>query len=401
MIKKILAALIAATMCAGLAACGDNNEGKNTAETTTTTSAATTAEVKEAPAETDADDKADESSSTGSKDKAAADEKAEAGGVSAVTEVSSSAAGNDSSSSDSSEKDDEVVITDNMIKADGATLKLSKKELLTMLESDLEAEPTEEEIFAAIEAAIAQYRAAESRDLDAFLKTFRFGDLAEPTADMVREILKRPDNNKFQSYLEETGQETKFDILDDLTTFIEGILSDEAIDKLDAATQRSDAADELRKLITEAYNGISASSEAVKESVEYDTVFDSEENIEPLDGIDDGTVYLVQVDRCAREKKAAGDDLYMSFSLIMLTKDKQYELDDVIVWRINGKYGVYITDTLYADEADDEIKGKNAKEIFELLKKEQFERADSEKDGQEKQSDKKTDVSQTDVSKTD
>ena len=395
MIKKILAALTAAMICAGLAACG-NTEGKVSRETTATSAVTTTTTAATEAAEAAAAEEEPKDADSSSNDAAAKKSISGNFGFSGKhmsdekSEDTCGAPADKLVSCDSSDKEiimckeyeyDEPIITDNLLKAYGSTLRLCDKELLIMLESETEAEPAEEEVFAAIDAFKVQYRAAASRDLDAFLNTFRFADLADPTTDMLRDMIRYEDDADFQKYLEDSGQETKLYILDDVTSLIEDILDKESADRLRAALENADPErfDGVRKLIAEAFSGINASSQAVKDSIEYDTVYNTDDELEPLDGIDDSTVYIVNVDRCAYDKKSEGNDLYMSFSLMMLTKDKQYEIDDIIAWRVNGNYGVYLTDALYSDDDEQEFRGKNAREIFEQFKNELISQIESEK----------------------
>ena len=49
-----------------------------------------------------------------------------------------------------------------MIKNDSFTIRLNAQNMISIFENDIEAEPTADELSAAVQAALVQYRAAEA-----------------------------------------------------------------------------------------------------------------------------------------------------------------------------------------------------------------------------------------------
>ena len=61
-------------------------------------------------------------------------------------------------------------------------------------------------------------------------------------------------------------------------------------------------------------------------------------------------------------------NLYMYCSLIIDTAEKEYVLDDVYIWIIGGQCGVCLDQRLQTGTISDEIKGKTAQQMFDMLR---------------------------------
>ena len=131
---------------------------------------------------------------------------------------------------------------------------------------------------------------------------------------------------------------------------------------------RPEKHDEMLSFLQQAYAGITADSQRVKENIETETLFDGENGVDLLGGITDDTVYTVYVEHCSREKTTDGSNIYMFCSLIIDTAEKEYVMPNVCCWIVNGQCGVWIDDSMQTQTIHAEIKGKTASEIYEMLK---------------------------------
>ena len=384
---RALAALTAVTMCTCLAACG-NTAGKNSSDSAAgTTASAVTAsqaasETSAAPDDTDAEKNArsDETDTDGNR--ITSEENTKPGQAkdadTAKTDdpggkADSSGNGDDKNNKDDKDdKDSKPIITENMIKTDDATLRLLSGNILTMSIEELYSEPSDKELPGIIDAILAQYRAAEKKDLDAFIKTFRFADLAVPTAEALKDIAGSGKDGEHLKKLLETGQSMKYDVLNDMELLTEDLIDEKYLDELDKifGEQGAENTEETKKTLLQAYSGINASLPSVRENIEYETIFDSEDGVDPIEGVSADSVYLLFIDQCYHDTAASGNAMYMNCELMIFTKDKQYTLGDITVYNISGEYGVFINDDLITEDIDKEAKGKTAEELFDMLKEE-------------------------------
>lgn len=324
MAKRIMAAMIALAMCAGLAACGDKKEDKGK-KSKADTSSAVSGKDAETTAENDvADNKAD------------------------VIKDTDTTAGED-----------------DVFKTDDVTMKLIGN-IIYIDENNLESEPTDEEIKKTINAMFKQYEAAENNDTQAFLDTFNLGILKDPIADLSEQMFQFSDgesDDEFMSYLDSTKQGTKYEVIDDVIDLL-GRIGDEDINKqLETATEDKDGA-KIKELVGKLIDGVTPDAAPVKENLDDTTIFNSKEDVEKLGEIGDDAIFGFYLEYCSRYN----DEIYMRYTFSVLTDDKEYDLGGIESWGVNGEYGVYLQSEAYEMDLEDDMKGMDARQIFESLK---------------------------------
>lgn len=329
--KKLISVIITTILCAGLTACDGVNAASSEAPSSQTSSS-------EAPLSEDS------------------------------SETSSENAEESTSAEDLDE--DEVIVTDNEIRTKYFTIKLIKNNVFVMCDASIDAEPDDEELSEAINAILAQYRAAEAKDLDAFVRSFHFDELAGPTAELLRDMSVYEDDDAFRNHLKETGQGTKYELLDDITALLSDLVEDKYMEEYEEllSGESSKSLEDVLEFLMQVYSDVNAGSQKVADNIEYSTIFDSENGVTPLEGITDDTIYLFFIEHCSREENSARNSLYAYCDFYVITDKMEYTLSDVMTWNVNGTCGAYLGNDLKYSQASDEIKGKSAAELFEMLK---------------------------------
>lgn len=265
------------------------------------------------------------------------------------------------------ELEDGNIMTDSAIISGNSVMKLHDRNIITIYPSDLDAEPTDEELNAVVNAALTQYRAAEAQDLDAYIRSFRFADLAGPTAEVLWEKSQLPEDCDYHMQMKQAGLQAKYEIVQDMIVNTEELIDEsykEQFQKMSDASGLT-SLDDTQTFFRQAYESITGDSQTVKENIDYETLFDTDDAITPLVGIDEHTVYTVYIERCSRDEK---NDLYMYCEILIQTEETQYEMHEVFVWNIGGCCGVCIDDRLLEESVYEEVKGKTAQEIFDVIK---------------------------------
>jgi hypothetical protein len=320
--KKFLAVLTAVTLCTGAAACGKTTEAVT-------------------PAENNSEMIAAETGTTLSSDKS-------------TQEVPT-------------EPEDRNDMTDSITVFGDSVMKLHDGNILTICSSDLDAEPTDDELKAIVNAALTQYRAAEAQDLDAYIRSFRFADLAGSTAAILWEKSQLPEDCDDSMQMKEAGLDAKHEIVEDMIVNTEELIDEsyrKQFQKMSVASNLT-SLDDTQTFFRQAYESITADSQTVKDHIDHETLFDTEDAITPLAGIDDHTVYTVYIDHSSRDEK---NDLYLYCEILIQTEETLYEMHNVFVWNIDGCCGVCIDTRLLEESVPDEVKGKTAQELFEEIK---------------------------------
>lgn len=330
MTKKILAAAIALVMCAGLAACGDKKEDKDSSSKASKASNSSKADDQTSsdetvPGETTSDE------TTSDEDKA---------GV--------------------------PVNNDTTYQTADVTMKLINNNIIYIDENNLESRPTDEEVQAAIDAILKQYKAAEDKDKQAFLDTLNFGILKEPIAELC-DILFEYDNKnsdeEFQQYLVSTNQDTKYAVIDDVIGLLEKLGDADVNDQLSDAMDAKDGA-KIRELLNKLTDSVNTNAEAVKTNLDGSTIFNSKEDIQKMSGLGDDVIYGFFLEYSGKYE----DQLYMRLTFSALAGDKEYDLGGIETWSVGDDIGVYLTSEAEELDMEEDMKGMSAKQIFEAMK---------------------------------
>ena len=176
--------------------------------------------------------------------------------------------------------------------------------MISIFENDIEAEPTADELSAAVQAALVQYRAAEAKDLDAYIKSFRFTELSEPIVSMLQDMYQHREGDELRVYLRQSGLSAKYELIDDMVSVTDELIEDRFKDEFESIEDsfRPENYDETRLFLRQALGCITANSQKVKDNIEYETFFDSESGVDPLSGITENTVYTFYVEHCSRDQ---------------------------------------------------------------------------------------------------
>ena len=335
MIKKILAAMTAVVMCAGMAACG------NTAEEGSGKSEGTSA----AAAESKADDAKEDNLTENGEDKDTETTSGESGDKDGNEQAGPSA------QDGTGDYDDEINTGD-------ATYRLMGN-IIYMAEPDIEAEPTADELKKAVETALVQYRAAEAEDMKAFIDSFNFESIKKPLLQICKDTYSMSEEEFMQ--LLNNGMSTQYEVVSDVADLIQDIGDEETVNKLFEAADNNEP-DKMEEHLKTLIDGITPDADSVKEKIGSLTMYTSEEAVEPLEDINDDTIYGIYVEYCGRD----GDDLYISATVSVVTENYEYGLNDLDVWRVDGEWGAYIRSASRYDK-EEELKGADAKTLYEML----------------------------------
>jgi len=364
--KKLISVMITTILCASLTAC----DGANAASSKAPSSEASLSEVSPSEDSSKASSEAlpPEDSSRASSEALPSEDSSKASSEASSSETSSENAEESTSAKDLGE--DEVLITDNEIRSKYFTIKLYKNNVFTMSDASIDAEPDDEELSEAINAILAQYRAAQAKDLDAYIRSFQFQELAGPTAELLRDMSVYEDDDAFRNHLKETGQGTKYELIDDVTALLSDLVEDKYMEEYEEllSGESSKSLEDATAFLAQVYSEISADSQKVADQIEYSAIYDSENGVTPLEGITDDAIYLFFIEHCSREENTARKSLYAYCDFYVITDKMEYTLPDVMLWNVNGTCGAYLGDELRDSQVSEEIRGKSAAELFEMLK---------------------------------
>ncbi|MCR5022289.1 hypothetical protein [Ruminococcus sp.] len=330
MSKKIIAAMMAIVMCAGIASCSKSSGGDD------------------------------------SKSASSAAEKSEEKKTDVTTDDDTTAENDTADITDDSSKDEVLVSDENTLKTNHLTMKLIEPNIIYIDENNLESEPTEDEVKAAIDAIFAQYKAAEDKDEQAFIDSFNFGILVDPIATLS-EAMFEYDNEKsdeeFRQYLTSTNQGTKYEVIDDVIGLLEKIGDPDINGQLADAMDKKDGTN-LKELLKKLTDGVKPGAEAVKENLDNETIFNSKEDIKKMENLGDDATYGFYLEYCDRYN----DELYMRMTFSVLAGDKEYDLGGAETWFVGDQHGVLLTNEASEYEIDGEMMNMSTKQIFEAMK---------------------------------
>ena len=351
-------------MCAGMAACGTSAGGDE--DKAEDSKAAVTAEKKD---ETKADDKDSPEESKAEDDKNDAESKSDDGAKdeSKANEKKDNSKTENNSESGKTSSDGAYISTNeattDTVDIDGTNeAKLINGNIIYIEDSysdGLEAKPADDEIVQVINTAIKQYDAAQSQDCKAFLDTLGLGLIKKPFMEITHVAIEHEDD--FDEYLETNKMQTKYETLNDIVSLLEDIGDIDIMNEIDEAYDNKDY-DKIEDLLDKLVASITPESDTVKEGLEYDTIYDIEEDYKLLDGINEDTTYAFIVEYCGRND----GELYINFDLSVVTEDTEFFMSDINAWIIDGKCGVWID---YAEDydRDKEIMGMTTKEIWDMM----------------------------------
>ena len=361
MIKKILAAMTALAMCAGMVSCGNSAE-KDTDDKGTESAAVTKTEKTEKP-----EDKKDEPSEKKEADSTENDEssKAEENSESKTEDdkpADESKSASDNKQADSKAESSTPLLNDETV-IGTSTMRLINGKVIYVEDSSasqLESSLSDDEACQVVEAALRQYSAASAGDMGAFIDSFDFGTLKGPLVDLT-ELSMQYDENGFVDILQQNGTYTKFIILNEAVNLMSGICTDEAyegVSYLNGADRDTidSAIDQLSSSITPDNGNCAANIDSL-------TIYDSANGVEPFEALGDDTIYIVMPAYCLH----VGDELYFKGYVTVTTENRYFELCNTDVWRVGGEYGAYIG---YASVSDRpaESAGLNAAQLWEAMK---------------------------------
>ena len=330
MTKKILAAALALVMCAGLAACGNKKDDKDTSSKASKS------------AGTDKQTTADETASDESE-----------------PDATTTDAG-------TAENAGPEVNTDNMYQTADVTMKLINNNIIYIDENNLEDRPTDEEVQKAIDAIFKQYKAAEDKDTQAFLDTMNFGILNEPAAELCDLVFKYDNDHsseEFQQELVDTKQSTKYAVVDDVIGLLEQLGDTDINDQLNDAMEAKDGA-KIRELMPKLTDSVKPGVEAIKTNLDETSIFNSKEDIQKIGEFGDDATYGFFLEYCGRYE----DQLYMRLTFSVLAGDKEYDFGGIETWSVGDEIGVFLTGEAYEVDMEEDMKGMSTKAIFEALK---------------------------------
>ena len=370
MIKKLLAVAAALIMCAGMVSCGltggsdDDSKADTTAAASKDKDEDKDEEKSEADnAEKDTKDKDDKSAESKAEESKAEDSKAEE----SKSDDSSKAESKPSTTSSTSgsyvpaadPKSDSIKIDDE------DEIKLINGNIIYMEDTidELEDKPTDDEIVAAISAVIKQYKAAEALEASAFFDTIKLDLLQKPFMEMCKLNFSFGSQEEFNDYLDKNKMNTRYEMLDDVSDLLQEIGDSDLVDQIDDATVDEDD-DKITELVPKLFESIDPKANDFGENVEYDTIFWPDEPIDAMEALDENSVYGFMLEECGRN----GSDFYMKAYVSILTENKEYDIDEIWVWMIDGECGVWAGD-VWTSERDDETAGLNGPQVWDTLKK--------------------------------
>lgn len=318
MTRKILAALAALAMCMGAAGCANTEEGgESPAEPATAAAESSAAEGEDA----------------------AADE----GGDSQSSEGGQPANTNDFAG------DGEVRPTY------GYGVRLTSDNIIYFNESDSVGGPTDEELTAMTAAAAVQYRAAASRDMQAFLDSFDLDSIREPMTDMIFEGRDVLSGDEFDEFI--AGRELKYEVMNDIAELLDDAGDEGVLEEIGKAVDAD--YDETARLINLLFDSMTADREYGGDAFRL-TVWD-DEDLRDMSDLSENVTYAVIVYRCESHE----GEMYCNFDMMVIDDGYEYYIDDVDAWCIGGEYGVFAHSSGWFD--DDGYVGMTAQEIYEQM----------------------------------
>lgn len=319
MAKKLMAVLAALTMCAAMAGCGNKTESNES-------SAASKAEASSSAAEESsvADSSSEEDSVADSADSSSADS-------SSADADSSKADDKDSGNGGGSNGDTASDVTTPTQAIGDFNTKLVNKNIIYQDQFGLEQQPTDGELAKMVEVAMTQYKAAQKQDMKAFIDSFNLEIARKPMMDLVDVVYGIEDEDELYAAIEE--METKYEVLDEISILLMLIGGDDAI--YDIVNVEDPEPKEMRKLINALYDSLDADREDLEEKLDTHTIWTDD-----LSAVEenDNTTYAVLI----YEYEKYDGEMYCHFDMLALDGKYEHYLDDVVVWCVDGKYGVYV-----------------------------------------------------------
>lgn len=371
MTKRILAALMAMTLCAGMAGCGITENGSSEKEDKAAVSSAEkeksdekkksddkNADKKEADAENEADGDADgdkenedtDESEGGEKGTSEDEDSKDDDGDAAAADVSGGYA-------DVSGELREIVRENEYASQVGNVIYME-------LDSEQVYRPSSEELKALIDMAMAQCQASYDGDLQKYIDLMELDSSRDRVTELTKEMYSTED---YDAWAEENHQTIKFDVLDKVVDLLMSVGSDEATENCDDFDFRNgDPSDVIKAL----YDSVNADGPNVIDYLSDETIWDNVEDPIPFT---DKTTFVFIPDSSEKD----GDDAYYEFGLMVMDGGVEYDISDVYAWKIDGRYGCIIED-LYDSTYDDEYSEMNASELFDDMLREEEAKGDLE-----------------------
>ena len=325
MSKKIIAALMALTMCAGLAACGNTAEESSAEDKAASSAAAEESKAEESKAEDTATDEETTAENEGS------------------TEIPEDNPWNSPG-----------VVNGNTFEDDYIKMRLVD-DVICIDQKDLSCEPTEDELKELAYAARDHYNAAVGGDINAFLDTVNFDLTIEPFLSMVNQVYEHTNAGDLDEWVKDSKLSEKFDTLDAVSGLSESLGSAETVEAVQAVDfdNGADGSKEIQAL----FDSINADEPNTQKNLSEKTIWDADGETLTLSDKATYAVYPVYFGR-------DGEDVYTRFNMMILDGEDEHDIVDVIGWKVDGKWGICATD-YYKTENYEDFKGKNAKEIFD------------------------------------
>ena len=348
MTKKILAALMALTMCAGFAGCGKDADK----DTDASKAASSAAADKEADSSADeattdaADSKADDAESKADKDdksdrKADSDSKADA--------ADSAADGDNPWTADIGKREGDVYETD--------FLKMRLVDnIICVDQKDLSAEMTDEELKTLASAVVEHFNTSCGSDMQAFIDNMGLGLTVDGMVEISLASAEHMDDENYDKWIEENMVIEKYNIIDSIADLLIELGSDEAVIELSGASTETNE-ENMTKAINTLYDSVNAKADKTKENLKSQTLWDQGNEAITLS---DNATFVIYPSTCGRD----GDDLYTALNVMILDGDNEYDIMDINAWIVGGKVGMWAGDFLKTDNYE-EYKGMDTRAIFE------------------------------------
>lgn len=344
MVKKLIAALTALTMCAAISGCGKSAESDASSSSAAETSAAASSAAAEDSSETEGENSSEAATESSDESSSGTDDSQGSG------EGGDSSKGNTPSDETTPVQyiDDFGVgtkLVNNIIYFDGSD----------MYDTTMKGEPTDAELAKIIKVALAQYKAAQKQDMKVFLDSFNLDITREPMINMTYQAYDVDIGDEFDKLIE--GQEVRYEVLDDIADLLMDIGDQDIMEEI-YDTENPDL-EEIRRLVNALYDSISPDKDDMDDDLYYYTIWG--DDLAVMREESDTTTYAIIL---YYYEKHDGE-MYCKFDMMVLDGGFEYYMDDVDVWCIDGKYGVYAGSAGYFEE--DELKGKTAQEIYDEM----------------------------------
>ena len=119
--------------------------------------------------------------------------------------------------------------------------------------------------------------------------------------------------------------------------------------------------EKFSEAIAELVGSISPDEPNTADNLTDETIWDTEG--EPI-AVSDDAVILLLLEYYGKD----GDDAYFWGDITIVDGDNSYRVPDYLMgWKIDGKYGVFAGIDVDEGEADEEMKGKTAEELFKIF----------------------------------